>query len=341
METRATIDGISYWLPNKKLTNEGINKDHPEWAIDKIAGKTGIFSRGIASKEETVSDISTKAANLLFEEYNINREEIDFLILCTQSPDFLLPTTACIVQNNLGLKTDIGAFDFNLGCSGFVYGLSIADGLIKAGSAKSILLITAETYTKYIHPLDKSNKTIFGDAAAATLIRKNGTGLVINKFVFGTDGAGAPNLILRNGGQRQRELSGQDEFDDENIFVKNDNFLYMNGGEIFNFTSRSIPGLVKSVSEKNNVPPDEISLYVFHQANQFMLDHLRKKIGISEDKFFYYIKDCGNTVSSTIPIALKEAITKLSLQTHTHKILLAGFGVGYSWSATIIGDLKS
>src|SRR3954451_21048681 len=168
--SKANLVAVSYWLPEKKLSNDDINHEYPEWSADKISSKTGIFERRIAAYEESVSDLAYNASVQLFKEYRIDKSSIDFILLCTQSPDYFLPTTACIIQNKLALSTSAGALDFNLGCSGFVYGLGLAKGLIDSGSAKNVLLITADTYSKFIHPEDKSNKTIFGDAAAATLI---------------------------------------------------------------------------------------------------------------------------------------------------------------------------
>ena len=162
---KSYIKAISYYLPQYELNNAVIEKDFPEWSIDKIAEKTGIDCRYIAATDETAGDMAVKAAEKLFKEHNIDKSTIDYLILCTQSPDYFLPTTACVIQEKLGLKTSIGAFDMNLGCSGFIYGLGLAKGLVFSGQAKNILFITAETYSKFIHPKDKSNKTIFGDAA--------------------------------------------------------------------------------------------------------------------------------------------------------------------------------
>lgn len=334
----ATIDAISYWLPEKVLSNSTINKLHPEWSIDKISQKTGILERHLTDENEFTSDISVKAALNLFNEYNISKDSIDFIILCTQSPDYLLPTTACIVQKKLNLSKNIGAFDINLGCSGYVYGLSIAKGLILSGSAKNILFITAEMYTKFLNKYDKSNITIFGDGATASLITLNGKGLNINDFIFGTDGSGYENLIIKNGGLVNRNFNGLDIFDEENNYIKNDNYLYMNGREIFNFTAQNIPILIDDVLKRNCIQKKEIDLFIFHQANKFILDFLQKKIDIQEEKFFVFIKNCGNTVSSTIPIALKEAISQ-KLITPEKKILIAGFGVGYSWCSTILGKI--
>ena len=197
------IKAISYYLPSRFLDNKELAEIFPEWSAEKISDKVGIKKRYIASETETAADMAECAILKLFHEHFIDPNEIDFLLLCTQSPDYFLPTTACVLQYKLGLPTTIGALDFNLGCSGFVYGLSIAKGLISAGIGKNILLVTSETYSKHIHPRDKKNRTIFGDAAAATLVSIDGFA-EINDFILGTDGRGAENLIVKNGAFRNK-----------------------------------------------------------------------------------------------------------------------------------------
>ncbi len=333
MNNSTYINAITYYLPEKKLTNQEINIKFPAWSIDKIAEKTGIYSRGIAENNEFASDLAIKAVELLFSEYSIERESIDFILYCTQSPDYFLPTTACVLQHKLGLSTSTGALDFNLGCSGYVYGLSIAKALVASKIAKKVLLITAETYSKFIHPNDKSNLTIFGDAASATIISTEKGLFCIGDFILGTDGSGAENLIVKNGGMRNFFQKGEDIYNDS-TFVKNDDNLYMNGSAIFNFTSKAVPILVEKVIEKNKTTLPLIDAFIFHQANRYMLDFIRKKIGIPTEKFFIHLENCGNTVSSTIPIAIKEFLQ--SKKNNQKKILLAGFGVGYSWGGCIL-----
>lgn len=325
------IKAISYYLPEQIVTNEDLVKEFPEWTVEKVAGKVGVIQRHIASSSETASDMATKASEKLFTEHNIDRSTIDFILLCTQSPDYYLPTSACLIQNRLGLSTSCGALDFNLGCSGFVYGLSLAKGLIAGGIAKNVLLLTSETYSKHIHPKDKGNRTIFGDAAAATLISTDGFAS-IEDFCLGTDGRGAENLIVRKGGQRQPDALGDIIFDESGNPVSSD-YLFMNGGEIFNFTSEAVPVLVEHVLEKNQLSKDDIQLFVFHQANKYMMNYLRKLLEIEPDKFYFFLENVGNTVSSTIPIALYEAQKEDKLKGN---ILIAGFGVGYSWGATVL-----
>ena len=327
----AFIKAISYYLPDQILSNEELVREFPEWTVDKIADKVGVEKRHIALTE-TTSDMAVKAAEKLFiDNPEIGRDNIDFLILCTQTPDYFLPSTACIVQNRLGLHTSCGAFDFNLGCSGYEYGLAIAKGLIAGGIAKNVLLLTSEAYNKHIHQRDKGNRTIFGDAATATLISDSGFA-EIGEFTLGTDGKGAEHLIVRSGAGAHPEKFGDLHFDDNGNPISSDH-LYMNGAEIFNFTIRVVPKMVRENIEANHIQLSDIDLFVFHQANKFMLEHLRKKMKIENEKFFVNLKDVGNTVSSTIPIALCEARKQNRLHGN---VLLAGFGVGLSWGACVI-----
>ena len=328
---KAFIKAISYYLPENVLTNEQLSQEFPEWTVEKIASKIGVNERRIVSENETALDMGIKSAEKLFAEYIIDRSQIDFLLFCTQSPDYFLPTSACIMQDKLGLPTTCGALDFNQGCSGFVYGLSLAKGLIAGKIAKNVLLITSETYSKHLHPKDKGNRTIFGDASAATLISTEGFA-EIGEFSLGTDGKGAENLMVKTGGFRGKQQQNDLVFD-ENNFPKSSDYLFMDGSEIFNFTSKAVPELVESVLQKNNLTQNEIDLFVFHQANKFMINFLRKQLGIEKDKFYVFMENVGNTVSSTIPIALYEAQKESALE---RNVLLAGFGVGYSWGATVL-----
>lgn len=329
------IKAISYYLPEMVLDNESINHRFPEWGIDKISSKTGVLKRHIANSDEFVSNMATSVANKLFEEHSIDRHIIDFIVICTQSPDYILPTTACIVQDKLGLNTSVGALDINLGCSGYVYGLAVCKGLISAGVAKNILLITSETYSKYIHPQDKSNLTIFGDAASASLISNSGFAEILN-FELGSDGKGSENLIVRNSGLKFRSNKGVDRRDEYGNMLNDDN-LFMNGPEIFNFTSEHVPKLIDTVLLKNNKIKNEINQFVLHQANKFILDHLRKKLNIPADHFYINLTETGNTVSSSIPIALKQLKDDSKL---FGDILICGFGVGYSWGGVVL-SIKS
>ena len=323
---KAYIKAIDYYLPSKVLTNEELVQVFPEWDADKILEKIGINKRHIV-EDETATDLAILAAKKLFAQ-GINKNYIDFVLFCTQSPDYFMPTSACIIQDRLGLPKEVGAIDFNQGCSGFIYGLSLAKGLIVANIAKNVLLLTAETYTKKLHMLDKGGRSIFGDGATAVLIATDGFA-EIGEFCLGTDGSGVEHLILKTGAARYPEKTNRVDFDKNNDPVSSD-YIYMNGSEIFAFTLEKIPQLVNSVLEKNEIGQKNIDLFIFHQANKYMLEFLRRKIKIDEDKFYLYLSEVGNTVSSTIPIAIYEALKDGSLQKGMTSMLV-GFGVGLSW----------
>ena len=301
---------IAYALPQKVLTNEDLVSAYPEWSEEKILAKTGIAMRHVVEEGKTAIDLAECASRKLFETEGVNKEEIDYLLLCTQSSEYKLPSSSCLLQNRLGISTCAGALSFDHGCSGYIYGLSLAKGLIIGGMATNVLLVTTETYTKYIAPEDKSTRSIFGDGAAATLIDEE-VATRIGAFSFGTDGSGSEKLIVRDGK------------------------LFMDGPDIFNFTLDVVPKTMDDVLAKNNLLSDDIDLYVFHQANKFMLDTIRKVNGLPRDRFYVNLETTGNTVSSTIPIALKQLDDAGKLHPGM-KVMLMGFGVGLSWGATVI-----
>lgn len=333
----AIIKLIEYELPECFLTNEILATDFSDWSVEKIEKKTGIRVRRIAAQYECASDLGVLAAEKIFINSNCKREEIDYLLFCTQSPDYFLPTTACLMQDRLGLPNSCGALDFNLGCSGYIYGLGLAKGLIETGQACNVLLITAETYSKYIHPGDRSVRTLFGDAATATLIQRSSTAEeIIGPFVYGTDGTGGKNLIVPTGGSRLlRSKESAEVVEDEHGNFRSQDHLYMNGAEIFTFTLHSVPNAVKKLLFLSGKKTEDIDLFIFHQANKFMLEHLCKKLKLPEKKFFISFEDYGNTVSSTIPIALNDALLQKKLRAGD-LVMLVGFGVGYSWGATLV-----
>lgn len=328
----AKISFIKSYLPKNILSNEHLANDFGRWESEKIEKKLGIRQRHIAAEGETAGDMAYYAAEKVLENYD--RNKIGMVILCTQSPDYFLPTTACILQNRLNLRTSIGAFDFNLGCSGYIYGLAIAKSFIYANIASSILLITSETYSKHINQQDLANKTIFGDAATATIVEKTEISKIF-EFVLGTDGKGKNNLIVPNGCFRTPFDSNPKQKISASGDVFTDNNLFMNGPEIFNFTIDAVPQVVKQCLHKNDLTIEEVNYVIFHQANKFMIDYLRKKIGIPKEKFYSNMLLTGNTVSSTIPLAIEDSLKNGPLK-EKDKVLLCGFGVGYSWGAVII-----
>lgn len=323
MFAQISLNKISYHFPKTKETNADLAAMHPDWDVDKVASKTGIYSRYIAGEEETALDLATHAVNKLFAEHQVGPSEIDAVIMITQSPEYVLPTSACILQERAGLRKDILAFDINLGCSGFVNGLAVASGLISSGSVNNCLLVCAETYSKYIADDDRTNKMIFSDAAAACLVEKDETdNTFCGGYEFGTDGGGAHDLIVR--GQATRKLAEGE-----------DNHLYMHGSNVLMFTMREIPVAIEKSLTKADLSIDDIDLVIFHQASNLVLDTLTSKLKIDPSKVFNNLAEIGNTVSCTIPIALKDALDAGKI-TPGSVILLAGFGVGLSWGTTIV-----
>lgn len=318
----AYIKAISTYLPAQILTTEHLSTEFEEEDIALLAKTAGVNNRHIAAQDETAGDMAVKAAITLFEQYEIEPKDIDFLLFCSQSSDYQMPSTSCIIQDKLGLPTTIGALTFDLGCSGYVYGLAMANSLIESGMASNILLLTADTISKYMKPQDK-NRILFGDAATATLIAKEGIAK-IGQFDFGTDGRGFDHIIIRNGGSRHRQLDG----------TTND-WFEMNGESVFSFTVDCLPNLIHGTLAKNGIQKEDVDYFVFHQANKYMLNTIRKINKIPKEYFYINLEETGNTTSSTIPIGLAYSLEQSNIHKNMN-VMVAGFGVGLSWAGTIL-----
>ncbi|MBU0605759.1 MAG: ketoacyl-ACP synthase III [Candidatus Omnitrophica bacterium] len=310
----AKITHIEYYLPEKIVTNEDLAKDNPDWNFKLIEPKTGILSRHIVGEGESASDLAIHAAELLIEKNGIDRSTIDALLFCTQSPDYILPTTACAMQERLKLSSGTAAFDFNLGCSGYIYGLAIAGAMVNSGISTKVMLLCAETYSKYIAADDRTARTVFGDGGSATLIESSEASGALGPFVLGTDGKGKDKIMVS-------------AYPDER--------LHIDGAAVFMFTMNKVPACVTELLAKAKKNISDIDLFVFHQASKVVIDNIVRILSLDESKVFRGYEDVGNTVSASIPIALKQAqedgrVKKGDL------IMLVGFGVGYSWGATLI-----
>lgn len=324
----AEIGPIAVHFPERCETNDQLQTEFPEWDIPEIAEKTGIHSRYIAAPDETPSDLAVKACEKLFADHNIDRSTIDFVLLCTQTPDYPLPTTACLLQTRLNLRTNSGAIDFNLGCSGYVYGLAMADGLIQSGVAKKILLVTAETYSKYIDREDRSLRTIFGDAAAATLINASPTP-TLEAFQFGTDGSGADTLLVADGGARPSKDAIKPRHR-----KRWKSRLYMDGPSLMSFTVVAIPKLIEDILEQMQLTSTDVQLFLLHQATHKMLAQMQARLGVDDSRLPISLANCGNTVSCTLPILIEQMRAEGRIEPGRPN-LLVGFGVGWSWAGCI------
>jgi len=314
------ISDIQYYLPPKLLSNEDLVFDNPDWRMDDIEKKTGIKYRYICEDAQTSKDIALLACEKIFNS-NVRRSDIDFLIVITESPEYIAPAMSCDLQNSLGLETSIASFDVNLGCSGFVYGLMVADSILCANNYSNGLLVCVDTYSKYISSNDRTCRPLFSDAASATLITASKK-KTVGPFVLGTDGSGYKDLMVKNSGTIK------------NIDTER-NLYFMNGSAVFMFTMRVVPKAVNDLLIKEKCNTEDIDLFVFHQASKLVIDNLKRLLKLSNEKVFENYQLVGNTVSSSIPIALSQAKSAKKIKKGSI-VMLVGFGVGLSWGATII-----
>jgi len=327
------LSHIEYFLPEIELTNSHL-AERFEKTEEEIYKSTGVISRRIRSESQIGSDLGFHAAERLLSNFPELKKKIDLLIFCTEGLDYKAPTTSSTLHYKLGLEQNCACIDMPMGCAGFVYGLSLAKSFLLSEDATCVLFITADIPSSVIHSDDYEMRAIFGDAGVATIIEKSDRGK-IGRFVYGTDGAGAENLIVRDGSTRKPI--------DENWLLKYGNQtdslahgrMHMNGLEIARFSLQKVPTLLENVLHKNELSFEQIDLFIFHQASDFILKALKRKCKIPEDKFYTYFENIGNTVSCSIPIALYHAEQEGKLK-RGDKVMLLGFGVGYSWAGTII-----
>jgi len=326
---------ISYYLPPITLSNLALSNLFPEKSEEDFLKNFGIKNRFIRQSHQIGSDLGYESAQLFFEEFDsVPKEKIDYLIFCTEGLDYKCPTSASVLHHRLGLKTECACLDMPMGCAGYIYGLSLAKSLVLSGVATHVLLIVADIPTSVIHSQDFDLRAIFSDAGATTLISKK-EAECIGGFVFGSDGSGAKNLIVEHGSTRKPiDSEWIEKYKDEPEYLAHGR-MTMNGLEIARFSLQRVPQLLEDVLAKNNLAFEEVDLFVFHQASKFILNALKRKLKIPDEKFYEYIEEVGNTVSCTIPIALKNA-EKEGVLKEGMKVVLLGFGVGYSWGGTVI-----
>tara|TARA_Y100000588_G_scaffold357309_1_gene414400 strand:+ start:967 stop:1917 length:951 start_codon:yes stop_codon:yes gene_type:complete len=311
------ISSIEYKLGSKSETLADLGKHNPDWQIERLLAKTGIAKRQVLASGETLLGLAEEACEKVFKENQ--REAIDGLLYVTQSPDSRIPTTACLLHERLKLSRHCLAFDVNQGCSGFVYALSLAVSLLRGCQVKQCLIVCAEAYSRYISLNDRTSRPIFSDGASAAIVDMEGSG-DIGPFVFATDGSGAPNLTLTSG---------------NDAISSAPDTLYMNGPKVLEFTMDEVPKSVDRLLKQADLRLNDIDMFVFHQASKVVLDRIQRKIGIEEERLFRNYHNIGNTVSATIPIAMKEARHAGKLG-EGMKVLVMGFGVGYSLAGCIL-----
>jgi len=334
---KATIAGIDFALPKRHVTNVDLAREHPDWDMEKIAERAGVFERRICASDETALDLGQRASETLLERLAVPRGDVGALIMCTQSPDHIMPPNACLLQHRLKLPTSIPAFDFTLACSGYVYGLFLAKSLIVSGAADSILLVTADSYSRYLHPEDRSTVTLFGDGGAATLVRGAEEGCAeIGDFCIGTDGGSAEIFAIRAGGARlPRSPETAEIAVDPGGSASSPEHITMDGARVLAFVRKRVPAVVNELLAKTNESLDDIDLVIFHQGSAMTLDYVERWLSIPPEKAFRNIATVGNTVSASIPIALRDAELAGRLESGM-RVMLVGFGVGLSWGACLV-----
>lgn len=323
----ARIAGIVAAIPGRRVDNRSFEAQFGEKAVAEIVKMTGVEARYWTDENVTSADLCAEAARHLLSRLDWDPRTIGAIVYVTQTPDFRLPATACTLQARLGLSTACAALDVNLGCSGYPYGLWLAMSLLRSGLDR-VLLLVGDTISKAVDAKDRSTALLFGDAGSATAIEHGGND-GFAQFVLGSDGSGARNLMIPGGGFRHPAR------DDSRVLGRDESKLFMDGGEVFNFTLRAVPGMVSQVLEAAGTGAGEIDAFVFHQANLFMLRHLARKLKIDSDRFPVNIDRYGNTSSASIPLVLTSELGQ-SLRSRQMKMVVAGFGVGYSWAATVI-----
>jgi len=281
---------------------------------------------------EIVFDLVVECGKELIQQYPELRNEIDFLIYCTESPDYVSPAASCLLQHALSLKNQMGTMDLAFGCSGFTHGISFAKSLIDSGIAKCVLFITGDMPSKVIHPEDVYIYTLFSDSASCTVVTESTN--YIGQSVFGTDGSGEEHLrVVSSAIRNPRDIAWMKRY--ESVGGLPYGRMEMNGEAIFRFSIEKVPVLVNEILQKNQLIFDEIDFFVFHQASEIILKSLKRKLQIPDEKFLMNVNEIGNTVSASIPILLKQSEEKGIIKKGM-KVLLAGFGVGFSWSGTVI-----
>jgi 3-oxoacyl-[acyl-carrier-protein] synthase-3 len=329
------IKQIEYYLPEKVVTNLELAQKNPEWNIERIEEKSGVKKRHVAGPDQTALDLAIKAVEKLFASGGISKDQIDAIIFCTQSQDYIMPANSFLIHKHFNFKQNVWTFDYNLACSGYTFGLAITRGIIETGLAKNVLLINSETYSKYLNPKDRSTNILFGDGAAASVISSENTRGIID-VILSSSGEKFDTFYIPAGGMKlPKSIQTKETSVDRSGNVKNLENIHMNGFAVWKFISKNVSEQINTLLERNHLSVNDIDLFVFHQASKLTIDSLVKMLKLDKEKVFMNLKNVGNTVSASIPIALKDAELSGRLK-KGNLILLSGFGVGLSWGSIIM-----
>jgi 3-oxoacyl-[acyl-carrier-protein] synthase-3 len=330
------IEDIACAFPAGSLSNEELRAAYPEWDFDRLEKRTGVIRRYVAAEGETALDFAVRACEQLEGRGRLCASAIDAVIFCTESPDYIMPPNACLLHGKLNLKPEVLAFDINLACSGYVYGLQLAASLLQSKVAHRVLLATADTYTRYIHPGDRATRCLFGDGGAVSIITPAADGHGIRDIQCGTAGKHYEKFIIPAGGMRMpRTCETARETVDQSANVRTQEHIRMDGLGVLSFFNATVTCAVRGMLARNGLSVGDIDLFVFHQASQIALDSLRTALSIPPDKMVYDLAETGNLVSASIPVALRRALDSGRAK-RGQLVLLCGFGVGLSWGTALI-----
>ncbi len=330
------IEAISCAFPARQLSNRELRDDHPDWDFDRLEKRAGVFNRYVAAEGETALDFALQACDRLARDGRLHPADLDAVIFCTQTPDYIMPPNSCLLHGKLGLKPNVLAFDITLACSGYIYGLQLARSLIQSGAAKRVLFATADTYTRYIHEGDRATRCLFGDGGAVSIIANGTNGRGIRDICCGTAGKHYAKFMVPAGGMRvPRSPETARERVDHSGNVRTAEHITMDGLGVLSFFNSTVPSCVRETLAQNGLSIDDVDLFVFHQASQVALESLCTALRIPPEKMVFDLADTGNLVSASIPVALSRALESGRARPG-QTILLCGFGVGLSWGAAII-----
>jgi len=316
------IAGVSTCVPPRVVDNMERGKDYGADEVRKVVAMAGVAQRHVVEPGVTSADLCYEAARALLERIGWSRDSITGLILVTQSPDYFLPSSSCMVHKWLGLPDECATFDVGLGCSGYPYGLYLAASMLKAGGQQRILMLHGETPSRFTSPDDHATTLLFGDSGSATAIELAADGPP-GYFCLRTDGKGYEGLIMRGGAFRDREPANP-----------RDRYLQMDGAGIFNFTISRVPPVIRDTLAFANLTVDDIDWFLFHQSNRFIMKHLAKKCGLPEQKLPFILDRYGNSGGPSVALALTEGVPGEGRQ--AARAMMVGYGVGLSWGAAIV-----
>ncbi len=329
----AYINNIDYALANNPIHNSQLAVEYPDYPAEVILKNSGVATRYVVDHGTVCSDFAAEKSNAIIEKLGIDKSTIDFLIYCTEAPDYIAPASSTILHRKLGLKSQCGTFDVQFGCSGYTYGLLLAKSLIESGAASTVLFITADIPSQVVSKKDKALRFLFSDAVSLSLITSEKKGYQLGQFIKGTDGNGEEALRVENSGfNNPRNADWFTNAATKDLPVGR---MTMDGTAVFRFSLKVVPQVIEETLAKNQLKMENIDLFIFHQASQIILKSLQRKLKIDDNRIFNNIEKVGNTVSASIPIALSQALECGKIKKNMN-IMIVGFGIGFSWSATVL-----